>query len=65
MHSEAGQVTRGACCAADDEPEALQYVPQPVLPPLQIAYRVYESSELKPVLDAVNDDMTKEKEKEK
>ncbi|KAI3425062.1 hypothetical protein D9Q98_008439 [Chlorella vulgaris] len=31
----------------------------------KIAYRVYESSELKPVLDAVNDDMTKEKEKEK
>lgn len=35
-------------------------------PPLaQILYKVFEPSELQPVLDAVNADMTKEKEKEK
>lgn len=31
--------------------------------PTQIVYRVYEPSELKPVLDAVNEEQTKEKEK--
>lgn len=31
----------------------------------QMLYRVYEPSELKPVLEAVNAEMTKEKEKEK
>ena len=38
----------------------------PLLPhPGQVLYKVYEPSELKPVLDAVNADMTKEKEKAK
>ena len=31
----------------------------------QIVYKVFEPSELKPVLEEVNADMTKEKEKEK
>ena len=51
-----------APCPPSTLPPCVLYCTAPLYCPLQMLYRVYEPSELKPVLDAVNADMTKEKE---
>jgi hypothetical protein len=39
-------------------------VPDAAWPVVQILYKVYEDAELKPILDTVNAEQSKEKEKE-
>ncbi len=62
---EAGSVKQGGCCHPAFRWAAVNKVTHSRSSGiLQVMFHIYEDAELKPLLDAVNDEREKEKEKE-